>query len=121
MPGEEELEHSELEAVLETRRDLGPSYDRALVDSFADRVERAVAARSEEQTGALLRHERAKASAGARQLTLGIISVAAGIPITIPLSLTDHIAALIVSWAGLVGVNAAHAWQSRDSRNHDAP
>jgi hypothetical protein len=44
--GEEELERSEVEAVLETRRELGPSYDAALVDSFADRIERAVEKRT---------------------------------------------------------------------------
>jgi hypothetical protein len=30
--GEEELERSEVEAVLETRRELGASYDAALVE-----------------------------------------------------------------------------------------
>ena len=31
------------------RRELGPSYDAALVDSFAERIERAIAERVEDQ------------------------------------------------------------------------
>ncbi|HEY0775954.1 MAG TPA: hypothetical protein VGD51_17850 [Nocardioidaceae bacterium] len=38
------LEREELEATLEVRRELGPSYEPALVDSFVDRIERAVEA-----------------------------------------------------------------------------
>lgn len=32
------LEREELEATLEVRRELGPSYEPALVDSFVDRI-----------------------------------------------------------------------------------
>ena len=41
-PGER-VERQEVEALLETRRELGPTYDEALVDAFADRIEAAVA------------------------------------------------------------------------------
>jgi hypothetical protein len=44
-----------------------------------------------------------------RQLALGIVSLVASIPITIPLAVTDHLPALVVSWAGIVAVNFAHA------------
>ena len=30
------VERQEVEALLETRRELGPTYDEALVDAFAD-------------------------------------------------------------------------------------
>ena len=36
----DDLERTEIEALLETRRELGPQYDAALVDSFADRPRR---------------------------------------------------------------------------------
>ena len=32
------VERADVEAVLEARRELGPSYDAALVDSFAERI-----------------------------------------------------------------------------------
>ncbi len=114
---DDELERSEIEAVLETRRELGVSYDAALVDSFADRIERAVQQRSEETTGARDLHRLQRESAGKRQLALGLVSVIAGIPITLPLGLTDNLPALVISWLGIVGVNAAHAATANRSRD----
>ena len=112
---EEEIERTEVEAVLETRRELGSSYDAALVDSFADRIEAAVAARVAEQVALRERTRRSAGSAGPRQLALGIVSVVAGIPVTaISLAVDDgSLAAMVVGWAGLVGINVAHAVQSR--------
>ncbi|MFC6285248.1 hypothetical protein ACFP3Q_03715 [Nocardioides sp. GCM10027113] len=119
--GEEELERSELEALLETRRELGASYDAALVDSFADRIERAVERRYGAEVGARAAADRVRDSAGRRQTALGISSVAMGIPISaIALGAGDSgftgFASLVVAWAGIVGVNAAHALQGRGWR-----
>jgi hypothetical protein len=47
--GEEQVGREDVEALLEVRRELGPSYDAALVDSFADRIEKAVAERVDAQ------------------------------------------------------------------------
>ena len=111
MAGEEELERTEVEAVLETRRELGSTYDRALVDSFADRIERAV----EERVDARLQRRGAEQRSGEggriRQFVLGIISVGVGVPITIvPMVAADNgLPAVVVAWLGIVGVNAAHA------------
>jgi len=114
--GEEELERSEIEAVLETRRELGASYDAALVDAFADRIERAVAKRTAEASMSRDWRRFHADRAGKRQLALGIVSTVAAIPISITLGLTDNLAALLVSWAGIVGINAAHALQGRNIR-----
>jgi hypothetical protein len=114
--GEEELERSEIEAVLETRRELGASYDAALVDAFADRIERAVAKRTAEASTSRDWRRFHADRAGKRQLALGIVSTVAAIPISITLGLTDNLAALLVSWAGIVGINAAHALQGRNIR-----
>ena len=115
MEGEEDLERTELEAVLETRRELGPTYDKALVDSFADRIEAAVAARAAHDLDRRGRSDRDRAAAGPRQLALGIVTSVAGIPVT-AISLgaeSGGLAAMVVGWGGLVGINAAHALQSR--------
>ena len=77
---EEELERSELEALLETRRELGLRYDRELVDGFADRIERAVEARYAADKNDMAWDRRASEHAGQRQLALGIVSVVVGIP-----------------------------------------
>ncbi len=103
------IARDEMEAVLEVRRELGPSYDAALVDSFADRIESVVA----ERVDVRLHHERAadrhRVGDKQRQLALGIVSLGMSIPITIPLALTDHLSAVLVAWLGIAGVNAAHA------------
>lgn len=117
MADEHEIERTELEAVLETRRELGASYDAALVESFADRIEAAVLARTASDLGTRSREARDRAAAGPRQLTLGIVSCAAGIPVTaISLAVeggATGLAAMIVGWGGLVAVNFAHAFQAR--------
>jgi len=126
MAGEDELERGgmergELEAVLETRRELGASYDAALVESFADRIEAAVVARTAQEVSVRNREARDRASAGPRQLALGIVSVVAGIPITaitmaVPESGELSLLSLVVTWGGIVSINAAHALQSRRQR-----
>lgn len=119
MAEDDRLDRSELEAVLETRRELGETYDAALVDSFADRVEAAVAARVAAELAARRHADRTRASAGPRQLALGIVSAGVAIPITaISLAVGEGggLVAMTVSWAGLVGINVAHAAQSRGGR-----
>jgi hypothetical protein len=113
MTREEELGHRDIEAALETRRELGARYDAELVDGFAERIERAVDQRVADQVALVQRRTAAVAAAGGRQLALGIISLVAFIPISIVLGLNDHLFALLVALAGIVAVNAAHAWQSR--------
>jgi hypothetical protein len=116
--GSDPLERGEVEAVLETRRELGASYDAALVDSFADRIEAAVAARVAGETVARRHSERIQVSAGPRQLALGIVTSVAGIPVT-ALSLAAvegdalGLVAMAIGWGGLVAINVAHAVQSR--------
>jgi hypothetical protein len=111
-PGEE-LERSEIEAVLETRRELGLRYDAELVDGFADRIEAEVTRRVGEQLELQQRRVAALSGGGQRQLALGIITLVAFIPISIVLGVNGEFIALLVTIAGLVGVNLAHAWQSR--------
>jgi heme A synthase len=59
------------------------------------------------------RRTAAVAGAGGRQLALGIISLVAFIPISIVLGVNGDLLALLVTLLGIVGVNLAHAWQSR--------
>ena len=114
MPGGgEQIGREDAEALLEVRRELGPSYDAALVDSFAERIERAVAERVEDQLARRREVARAAAGAGGRQLALGIVSMVAAIPISVVLGVTGNYAALLVAWVGIVLVNMAHALQGR--------
>jgi len=117
-----ELERSEVEAALETRRELGLQYDAELVDGFADRIQAEVERRVGAETRAWQSQQVAHASAGPRQLALGIVSILAGIPITaITLAVPeDGIAsatAMVLAWGGISAVNVAHAVQARQRRS----
>jgi hypothetical protein len=106
----------DLTAAVGARRELGPDYEDAVLDSFLarldrqmqERVDATVAERSRRTT--LARGER---DAG---LTLGIVSVIAGIPVTAITMGTEELAGLIVAWGGIAAVNVAHAWGRRRSR-----
>ena len=117
MTPSEELERSEIEAALETRRELGLRYDSELVDGFADRIEAEVARRVGFEVHQRQRQDAAHTSAGSRQLALAIVSlVPVGIPVTaINIAAGDQpsLLGLVISWAGIASVNVAHAWQSR--------
>lgn len=125
---DESLERDDLQAALEARRDLGAEYDAALVDSFAERIERTVQARFNAQASRLApppnpwltgmaaaERERSSRLASSRQFALGVISCIAGIPVS---ALTaagsdGSVGKLAVAWIGIVGVNVAHAVAGR--------
>ncbi|MBL0748000.1 hypothetical protein [Nocardioides baculatus] len=115
---EEELGHSDIEAALATRRELGARYDAELVDGFAERIERAVERRVADRTALEQRRTASAGNGRTRQFVLGIVSVGVGVPITIVPTVAaggvSGVVAVIVGWTGIVGVNAAHAWQSRE-------
>ncbi len=109
----EDFDRQDAEAVLRVRRELGSEYDTELVNAFADRIERAVEARAQEARYAVKRSNRPNPGGG-RQFTLAFFSLIFGIPITaIATNDAGGATELIVVWAGIVGVNAAHAWQTR--------
>ena len=76
---EDEIERQDVQALLETRRKLGPTYDDALVSSFADRIEKVVERRVSGRTDGLDRADRLVAEAGKRQFVLGVVSLGLGI------------------------------------------
>jgi hypothetical protein len=106
----ETFDRQDAEAVLRVRRELGAEYDTELVNAFAERIERAVEARANESRYAVKRSSRGNPGGG-RQFALGLFSLIFGVPITALAN--ESTTGLVVAWMGIVGVNAAHAWQSR--------
>jgi hypothetical protein len=108
----------EAAAGLAARAELGPEYDDALAESFADRIEQVVQARVAELSHGDRARSRELAARGQRQMALGIVSLGTGIPITaIAGSVAEPgLAGIIAAWAGIVGVNLAHALQGRRDR-----
>jgi len=105
----------ELEAALAARRELGRSYEAELVESFVDKIGTQIDMRVDARLA-----ERGKGAsksddkAAERQMILGFVSLGTGIPITaIAATNVDGVAGVLVAWAGIVGVNIAHALTSR--------
>ena len=129
----------ELDATLQTRKELGAEYESELIDAFMEKVQQ----RFDDTSDRELRRQRAErqmaAARGARPypggggegeaagLGLGerFAFVGVSLVLAIPLSaigvVNAGLSGLLVTWAGIVGVNAVHALGlfSRFRRDHD--
>lgn len=112
---------SEVEAALAARMELGPEYSEHVAAGLAERVEHLAAIRTaelrQESSLAQVEAEQEK-SARSQRFVLGLVSVSAGVPITaIAATNVDPSAVgVVVSWLGIVGVNAVHALGGRRRR-----
>ena len=88
-----------------------------MLDGFLARLERQMQERVDATVADRLSSGERRAAGGPAQrdpgLTLGIVSVIAGIPVTAITTGTEELAALIVAWGGIAAVNVAHAWSRR--------
>ena len=112
------LERQEVEAFLETRRELGPTYDAELVDALAERIEKVVDTRVAAVSGSAVDRARLSAEAGKRQFVLAIVSLGAGIPVTAIAGALADVPGIFLSWLGIAAVNAAHAAAVNGPRRH---
>lgn len=118
LPNPNEELRRDAEAALAARAELGPGYDDHLAAGLADRVEELVAYRTAElrAQGAVSDREYAAEESVRRQrFVLGIISLGVGVPVTAISASTVEpgLLGMVVGWAGIVGVNAVHAWANR--------
>lgn len=89
----------DLQAAIEARRELGPTHEPELVESFVARIEERLTKRPSTPA----RREGREGS-----FVLALVSVGAGIPLTaIALNLGGLIALLVV-WIGIVLVNLGY-------------
>jgi len=123
---EREIPRDEAEAALQTRRELGSEYEPAIVDSFVDRIDKAierrvadhVARRIEDSDQMAKVQAKAHADTAGHRLALAIVSLALSVPLTaIAASSTAGIEAIVLIWVAIVLVNAIFAWGSRMPRN----
>jgi hypothetical protein len=112
-PEEHGLGRQDLEAVIEARRDLGPAYEPALVESLAEKVELAIDARAQARIAQDRRHRSNEVQRQKQQLTLGIVSLGTGIPITAIAGGIEGLPGMVVAWVGIAAVNAAYALSGR--------
>jgi hypothetical protein len=108
----------EVQAAMAARRELGLEYEEAIAAGLLDRVNQLALMRSAEvRREAERRDEVAEAEKQSRthRFVLGIISLGVGVPITaISANVVEPgIVGLVISWAGIVGVNVAAAIGAR--------
>ncbi|MEU8715421.1 hypothetical protein [Streptomyces sp. NPDC048663] len=127
----------DLDAILHTRRDLGPEYESELADSFLEKIDqridgaverrlRRVLAERQMQQARDARSSRASDSWGER-FGFGIVSLVLAVPLSAIGGGVAHLPGLVAAWAGIVGINVAQAvrlnpgmFGRRDRDDHDA-
>ncbi|GAB2485783.1 hypothetical protein GCM10027187_61700 [Streptosporangium sandarakinum] len=113
----------DMRAALEARRDLGPEYEAALVESFVDRIDATIAARVRAEVRAEIRAADADPqSPGNRRKGDGTVAIALGslgigVPLTAIAAGEAGAAGLLLAWGGIVAVNIAHALSRRRTRD----
>ncbi|MFI6322245.1 hypothetical protein ACIBG8_32240 [Nonomuraea sp. NPDC050556] len=108
----------ELRAAVSARRDLGPEFEDAIVESFLDKMGKEVDRRVDERLATYNPKAAAKAAKSneGMRLALAIVSMSLGTVATIALLFADvGVTSFITVWAGIVLVNLAWSWGGRRS------
>ncbi len=108
----------EIRAAAEVHRELGPEYDKAVVESFLDRLGPEINARVDARVAQemqALGGQRTGKSMSPAALALG--SIALGIPITAIVATSGShpvgFAGVLVVWLAIAIINVAYALHSR--------
>ncbi|MER7369412.1 hypothetical protein [Nonomuraea wenchangensis] len=107
----------DLKATLDARRDLGPDYEKALVESFADRLDETIAGRVRAElaaqgadTAAYRAGPRPKAKSPASTMTPIVLgSLGIGVPLTAIAAGQAGLLGLAITWIAIVVINVAAA------------
>ncbi|WP_020539826.1 hypothetical protein [Nonomuraea coxensis] len=107
----------DLKATLDARRDLGPDYENALLESFADRLDETIALRVRAELaahgagpGPYGAGPRPKAkSPGSAMIPIALGSLGIGVPLTAIASSNAGLLGLTISWIAIVIINVAAA------------
>ncbi|MFG2584378.1 hypothetical protein [Streptomyces malaysiensis] len=117
----------ELDAALQTRKELGAEYESELVDSFMEKVEQRFNDTADRHVRRQLAEQQMATARGARPYATGtqpdqshglgvgerFAFVGVSLVLAIPLSaigvVNEGLPGLLITWAGIFGVNAVHA------------
>ncbi|MET9294909.1 hypothetical protein [Streptomyces sp. NPDC003077] len=109
----------ELDATLQTRKELGEEYESELVESFLDKLDTAVDQRVRRQLAerqmqvARGTYRPPKTSAGGRgfgeRFGFAGLSLVLAIPLSAIAAGNEGLVGLLVTWAGILGVNVVQA------------
>ncbi|MFE3886560.1 hypothetical protein ACFXPQ_27255 [Streptomyces lydicus] len=105
----------ELDATLQTRKELGPEYESELLESFLEKLERSVDQRVRRQ----LAEQQVQVARGIRpprpggggpvsweRFGLAVLSLVLAVPLSAIAASQAGETGLLLCWAGIVGVNA---------------
>jgi hypothetical protein len=101
----------DLQATLDARRDLGPDYEAALVDSFVERLDATIAARvqAELDTHGPAPRKPKQHNPGGAMIPIALGSMGLGIPLTAIASSNAGLVGLTITWLAIVAINVAAA------------
>jgi hypothetical protein len=109
----------DLDATLHARRELGEEYESALVESFLDKVDQRIDAAVERRVRRQFAEQQMAAARDARspsatdswgeRFGFGIVSLVLAVPLSAIGGGVAGLRGLLVSWLGIVGVNAFQA------------
>lgn len=120
----------ELDATLQTRKELGAEYETELVDSFMEKVEQRFNDTADRQVRRQLAEQQMAAARGARPHPAGrpgqgvgpgfgfgfgerfafvVVSLVLAIPLSAIAAVNTGLSGLLVTWSGIVAVNTVHA------------
>ncbi|MFJ9410668.1 hypothetical protein [Streptomyces sp. NPDC101393] len=112
----------ELDATLQTRKELGSEYESELVESFLEKLDKDVdrrvrrqLAEQQIQVARGTRPTRRDASGGltpggfGERFGVAIASMVLAVPLSAIASVNAGLVGLLVCWVGIVGVNAVHS------------
>jgi hypothetical protein len=105
---EQHLPRDELRATIDARRDLGPEYESALVESFLERIDATIEQRVQAEVGRRVPQAKPSGSSG-EVIWLALGSMGLGIPLTAIASEKAGTVGLLLVWIGIVLVNLAAA------------
>ena len=106
---DERIQHDDIEAFLEVRREQGRAMEPALIDSMAARIEETVRRRYEAEVQNRVRQNLVAQRGQGARLALAIVSIIMGIPLTAISASMLGITGLLIVWTGIVAVNIAMA------------
>ncbi len=102
------ISRDDVSSAVGARRELGEDLEPEVIDAFLDRVERAIDTRVDERLAGR-RGGRAKGDEDRTVLTLAIVSLGTGIPITAIAGALGGLPGILIVWIGIVALNVAYS------------
>ncbi|WP_156726946.1 hypothetical protein [Streptomyces apocyni] len=110
----------DLDATVQTRKELGAEYESALLESFLEKVEQRMNSTVDRRVRRQLAEAQMANARGGRasqssvdgwgeRFGFGMVSLILAIPLSAIGAVNAGLAGLFITWAGIVGVNTVHS------------